>query len=57
MKKKAKNVILNTITYLAFIVLLTSVALLDSDNNAPFYVSMFVSLGWLYLFAKANYKK
>ena len=54
--RKAKNVILNTVTYLAFLTLLTSVALLDSENNIPFYVAMLVSLGWLYLFAKANEK-
>ena len=55
--RKAKNVILNTVTYLAFLTLLTSVALLDSENNIPFYVAMLVSLGWLYLFALSNYKK
>ena len=54
MKKKAKNIILNTVTYFAFLVLLTSIAFLDSENNVPFYLAMFLSLGWLYLFAMAN---
>ena len=56
MKRKIKNIILIFITYMAFLVFITSIALLDSENNVPFYVSMILSLGWLYLFARANEK-
>ena len=52
--RKVKNIILKGITVLAFIVFVTSVACVDSEYNTPFYIAMFVSLGWLYLFAIAN---
>ena len=52
--RKAKNVILKSITNLAFITFITSVAFADSENPIPFFITMFVSLGWLYLFSKAN---
>ena len=55
--RKIKNAILETVTYLAFLTFITSIALADSKNNIPIFVAMFLSLGWLYLFAKANEKK
>ena len=55
--KKFKNVILKTITYIAFVTFIAAIAFADSEDPIPFFVAMFVSLGWLYLFALANSRK
>lgn len=52
-----KNLILKTVTVLAFVGFWASIAMMDSENIIPFVIVMFVSLGWLFLFSKANERR
>lgn len=51
--RKMKNIILKTISAIAFIVLIISVCCVDSDTNI-FYYLIIVSSFWLLPFSIAN---
>lgn len=48
-----KNTVISIITFVAFIVLLVSATMLDSDSVIPFIISI-TSGFWIVLFAVAN---
>ena len=50
---KLKKYIINTITAVMVLVFFLSVAAIDSESWIPF-VTLFVSLGWIWLVAWAN---
>ena len=50
---RVKRYILNTITAVMVLVFFLSVAAIDSESWLPF-VTLFVSLGWIWLVAWAN---
>lgn len=51
-----KNIILKTVSIIAFLVFIFCACCLDSTNATPFYICCFVSFGWLALFMFANQK-
>lgn len=52
-KQKLHNISLCAITFVAFIVFLVSLACMDSDSWIQI-VTLFLSLGWLMIFALVN---
>ena len=53
MKRKTHNMLLKTTGWIAGIILMISVAALDSETNIPF-VTALISLGYLTLLGMAN---
>lgn len=51
--RRTKNIILKTITWIAFIGEVLSVCCIDSDSRVPI-ITAIVCLAWLLLFFKAN---
>lgn len=56
-RKKAKNFILLSITFLACLVWTVCGACLDSDEYIPFFVGVIISAIWIMTFAYANSRK
>ena len=52
-KSKIKNVILKSISYFTFILLIVAICFVDSNSNIPFYV-IIICLMWLVPFGIAN---
>lgn len=52
-KRKLHNMSLCVITFVAYITFLISASAMDSDSYIQI-VTLFISLAWLLLFAKAN---
>lgn len=53
-KRKLKNIILITITWIAALNVIFSGACLDTDGTYVFYISIAISLVWIILFMIAN---
>ena len=53
-KKKIKNVVLKSITVLAFIIFVISACCFDSTYPIPFYIICIVSLLWITVMSYIN---
>lgn len=54
MKRKTHNAILWTITYIMIAIFLVSLSAMDSANMVIPVAGLFVSLGWIVVFANVN---
>lgn len=54
MKRRIKNMIVKSITVVAFLVMLVSITAIDTEGTNIFYIGLLGSLAWLFAFGYAN---